>query len=91
MSQSQHNVNPQLFEFDPPLTDLGQSQVSSFESRNLFRSSFAELTKFLKVKATLHVSIELKPDLVLISPLRRTLQTAVGMFPNVQKVSSRQQ
>ena len=41
-----------------------------------------------KVNATLHSSNTLKPDLVLISPLRRTLQTAVGLFPNVKKVRS---
>ena len=87
MSQSQHNVNPQVFEFDPPLTDVGQSQVNSFQAWNLFRASFAELTSCLKVNATSHSSIKLKPDLVLVSPLRRTLQTAVGMFPNVRKVS----
>lgn len=48
MSQSQHNVNPQVFEFDPPLTDVGQSQVYSLEPRKRFRASFAELTKWFE-------------------------------------------
>jgi hypothetical protein len=43
VSQSQHNVNPQVFEFDPPLTDVGQSQVIFFEPWKLNRASFAEL------------------------------------------------